>query len=500
MNRPIPRVRGPKPVAFRSRMLAAPASPSPKARRRLVFAMPAGTPALLVGFLLNGATAFAFLLLPRLSHRLGGASLSSVQALWFVVFLLTPGVFGPLEQATNARISACRARGQSDAGVIRAARRTTALLCGAITIVVLALSPLLVRRAFENDRALVVWLALAVVGNGLLFWMEGVVSGRRQFGAYAAMITFEGAVRVAACAVLVVANVRSPSAYGLLIALTPWVTLGFTFFREPALLTDAVARLPHTPEPASASAASWGGPPDRSRSGPQGRSRLMRRDDRDSTSAPEPGFGRAVIHLLGGQLALQVMLNVAPIAATLLATASDKGRLADFGTLFIVSRVPLFLYQGMAIALLAELSALAATGRIAQLRALVGRVCAGLGAIGLVGVGFVAALAGPLGRQVLGSTTRLGRSTWTEVAIANVVGLLALTLSVALLAQGRLARAGLGWAIGAIIAVIVIAATPGANSLVDRVTFGYLVGMLAAAGALATFTLQPAPPAATPRG
>ena len=192
------------------------------------------------------------------------------------------------------------------------------------------------------------------------------------------------------------------------------------------------------------------------------------------------------------------MLNVAPIAATLLATASDKDRLADFGTLFIVSRVPLFLYQGMAIALLAELSALAATGRIAQLRSLVGRVCAGLGAGGLVGVGFVAALAGPLGRQVLGSTTRLGRSTWTEVAIANVVGLLALTLSVALLAQGRLARAGLGWAIGAIIAVIVIVAAIGANSLVDRVTFGYLVGMLAAAAALATFVLQPTPRAVSP--
>ena len=459
--------------------------------------MPAGTPALLVGFLVNGATAFAFLLLPRLSHRLSGASLSSVQALWFVVFLLTPGVFGPLEQATNARISACRARGQSDAGVIRAARRTTVVLCGAITIVVLALSPLLVRRAFENDRALVVWLALAIVGNGLLFWMEGVVSGRRQFGVYAAMVTFEGIARVAACAVLVMANVRSPSAYGLLIALTPWVTLGFTFFREPALLTDAVARRPHTPEPVSA--ASWGGPPDRSRSGPPGRSRRMRRADGDSPAAPEPGFGRAVIHLLGGQLALQVMLNVAPIAATLLATASDKGRLADFGTLFIVSRVPLFLYQGMAITLLAEFSALAATGRIAQLRALVGRVCAGLGAVGLVGVGFVAALAGPLGRHVLGSTTLLGRSTWTEVAIANVVGLLALTLSLALLAQGRLARSGLGWAVGAIIAVIVIVAPTGAHSLVDRVTSGYLVGMLAAASALATFAIQPAPPAVTPR-
>lgn len=442
-------------------MLAPPASPTPSVWRRLAIALPAGTLALALGFVANGVTVFAFLLLPRLSHRLPGASLSALQALWFIVFLITPGVFGPLEHATNARVAARRAHGSSDRDAIRAAARTTARLCALVTVIAVAISPILVPRAFEHDRSFVAWLVLALTGNGVLFWIEGVVSGRRGFGLYARLIAFEGGVRLLGALVLVVGRVDSASAYGALVAVTPWFTIAFAAYRDPDL--GATLRRNATASHSAVGARS-----------------------------NEADFETTVLGLLGGQLALQALLNIAPIAATLLADPADKPLVADLGTLFIVCRIPLFLYQALAITLLTELSGLAAIGKQARLRQVALRVIAGIGVIGAIFLGALSLSAKSIGRLLLGPATEIGRSDWLVVAAANVVAMIGLTVSVALVAQRRVGRSGIGWATGFAVATLFIVVTTGSRSIVDRVTLAYAMGVLAATGTLSSFVLTPA--------
>ena len=487
-------------------MLATPASPTPSLWRRLGFAVPAGTVALALGFAANGSTVFAFLLLPRLTHRLDGASLSAFQALWFVVFLVTPGIFGPLEQATSARVAARRARGSSDRDAIRTAGRTTVHLCAFVSVAAAGMSPLLVTRAFEHDRSFVAWLVVALVGNGGLFFVEGIVSGRRRFGRYAQLIAFEGAVRLLGCIALVLANVHDASGYGALVALTPWVTICFACFRDPDLIASVRNVAPpgrHSParvtERVQVRLAEMF-TRDAGRKSPWAGDIAIRLDTREHRDGAmltwrsgEMQFKQTVFHLLGSQLALQALINIAPIAATLLARPIDKPTVADFGTLFIVCRIPLFLYQALAITLLTELSGLAATGKHAHLRKVTTRIVGGISAVGAIGMGALVVAARPLGRSLLGPTTEISQRDWLLVGGANIIGMVALTVAVALVAQGRIASSGIGWTIGFVVAALFIAVTVGSRSIVDRVTMSYGIGMLAATGALISFALAPTP-------
>ena len=179
--------------------------------------------------------------------------------------------------------------------------------------------------------------------------------------------------------------------------------------------------------------------------------------------------------VLGGQLALQAMLNIAPIAATILATRrADKAGVADFGTAFLVSRVPLFLFQALGVALLAEMAGLHAAGQDARIRALLRRLLTALVGVGVAATLAVFLVGDVLSDRLMGTHDLVGRSTWAALFAANAVGLIALTLSAESLARSRYARYGLSWLIGTMAAALTTALVDG---LVTRVTAGYVVGM-----------------------
>ena len=96
--------------------------------------------------------------------------------------------------------------------------------------------------------------------------------------------------------------------------------------------------------------------------------------------APAMGF------LLVASVSTAIVLNVSPLAVELLAGPTQRDEAGRFLNALLVARVPLFLFQAVQASLLPKLSSLAADGRLAEFRQVLGRLLALVAALGVVAV------------------------------------------------------------------------------------------------------------------
>jgi len=403
---------------------------------RLRATVPEGTPAVGIGLIILGITAYAFLVIS--ARALGPERYAALSATWALVFLVGPGFFLPLEQEVGRALSARAARGVGAAPLVRRAALAGGVLVVVLTALTVVISPALLEHLFDDQVLLVVALAGAFFAYFAEHLVRGILAGAKLFNRYGLVLGVEGVCRLGACVVLALVGVKTAGPYGLAIALAPIAAAA-------AAARPARAALLPGPE------AEWG------------------------------ELSRALGYLLAGSLLAQLLVNAGPLAVKILAGPGEESLTGHFLAGLVITRVPLFLFQAVQAAILPRLSGLAAAGRHADFRTGLGRlllVVAVIGGLAIVG----ALIAGPLAVRVLfGSEFKLSRLDLTYLAAGSAAYMLSLALAQALIALSAYARVAAAWAVGVVVFFIVTFAVSG---LLFRVELGFLAGAGAASVAM----------------
>jgi O-antigen/teichoic acid export membrane protein len=394
--------------------------------------LPEGTMSVGLGLIISGIATYGFLSITK--RALGEDAFAPVSLLWFLTFILAPGFFLPVEQEVGRALAHRRALNQGSRPVVRRAAVLEAILLVTITIVMLAVSPLLVSHLFDGSWALFAGLLIAFWSYALAHLTRGVWSGTGRFHAYAVLMGSEGVVRLAGAVILAMVGVKAVGPYGILVGLPAVVAVLLSLRKQHHVLEPG-------PE------ASW------------------------SELTPNLGW------LLIGSVFAAALLNAGPIAASLLKTSDAENILvSQLSTGVIIARVPLFLFQAVQAALLPKLARLAARGALDDFvkgfRKLMTLVL-------IVGVAAVtgAFLIGPWVVRVFFDSI-LSRRTLTLLALSSALYMVALALAQAIIALRGHAKVAAGWVIG-MMAFIAVVAIP-EKDLLLRVESALVVGSLAA--------------------
>jgi O-antigen/teichoic acid export membrane protein len=401
--------------------------------------VPVGTYAVGAGLLIAGVTAYGFQILAN--HQLTSRHYAALNSLWAVVFVVTPGLFQPLEQEVARALAHRRVRGIGGGPLVKRAAVLGGVLAGCAALLAVIFEHPIVHTLFHGQGLLLAGLLAAIVCYFAAFITRGTLSGNGRFSAYGLMHGSEGTVRILACGALVAFNSHSAGLYGLALALPPAVAVLISLRGQHGLLTP----------------------------GP---------------TAPYAELSGALGLLLLGSLLAQSLSYAAFLAATILAkTNAQKDALGPFITGIFVARIPILLFQAVQAALLPKLAALAGAGRHDEFRNGMRRLL-----IVVIGLGVV----GTLGGLTLGPTVgKLLFKDWTLsgvdlglLAAGSGAFILALTLSQGLIALESYARAAVAWVVG--IATFMVTLMVG-NELFLRCEMAFLVGSLASAAVMAVF-------------
>ena len=169
------------------------------------------------GLLLVGLSGYVFLAVT--GHSSSPTDAAALSSLYFLVGLVTLGVFAGLEQETSRAVSRASAEGRDLADVTRTAQRHAVALLGACLFILLAVSPVVVPGPLRGQWALFGALAVAAGSAAAVYLVRGLLGGRQLFGGYAATLAVEGLARLLPCVVIFLVAGNAAWAYGLAFAL-----------------------------------------------------------------------------------------------------------------------------------------------------------------------------------------------------------------------------------------------------------------------------------------
>jgi O-antigen/teichoic acid export membrane protein len=398
--------------------------------------LPTGTLLVGAGLAVLGVGSYAQLAVA--GHSLSTGGMAAMSVLWSIVFWIGVGLFFPVEQELIRLVAARTARGE---GIVPVARRA-ALLAGAILAATLA--PLAVAARpladslFSGDIGMVGALAAALLGLAVTSVSRGVLAGRGKFTAYGGSLAIDGGLRIALACALGIAGTRSPTAFGLTLAVPPLLSAACML---GPLLRDLY------PGPAIA----W---------------TVMCR-----------GLGL----LIGTMLLAQFVVNVAVINVRLL-SPGDPAVVGALLAAMILARVPLFIFTSLQVSLLPGLAGAVAAADKARFRQLTARGCGIVTVLGIAG-GVPAAILGPrLIRVLFAARPTLGHADFAWLASGTLFYMLAMVLGQSAMALSRHRDQLLGWMTGVL---VLVAITLGPGEVKRRVEVGYALSSLTVAVVLA---------------
>ncbi|QEC50092.1 hypothetical protein FSW04_22630 [Baekduia soli] len=388
----------------------------------------------------SGVLAYAFNAVA--ARALGPADYGPIAVLWAAMFLVAVVLFRPVEQTLSRAV----AQRTADGGDVRPVVRSVGTLAAA-TVVAAAAGCALAWRPltdglFDGRDALTAMLVVGIGGYGASYFMRGLVGGRRWYAGYGLLLLVDGGVRVA-------------------VAL-PLFLVGSPALAAAALAAAAVA--------GAVAPLLW-----------RGRGVLRGRG-----AAPgEPFRLRSATHFAAPVTVLaagdQVLLSGGPVLV-MLHGGPHAGTAAGvvFAATMLV-RAPAYLFQGVAAALLPNLTTMLVRRDEHGFRRAVTRTVAILaGFSGLMILG--AFVVGPAVMRVLyGAGFDAGRLDLALLAAGAGGYLVAATLSQAALARSEAVGAAAIWAASAAVFVGLELALPGAA--LHRVALAFCVAALANAAA-----------------
>lgn len=362
-------------------------------RRRLTDLAPVGG-----GLAVLGAS--SYVVLGVAGHALAPREYAAVASLYLITAIVGPGIFVAVEQETNRDISTRLAAGRGTLPVLRGASIVAAGLAGVVTVLLLALSPLLVPGVLGGSWALFGAAVIAVVGSAAVYLLRGVFAGEQRYGWYAASLAGEGGVRILPCLVLAVVGGGSTGLFGFVFAVGAGVAA--------LLCLPGVRSAAHGPPIA------------------------LRR-----TAA-----GIGLLAFASGLTFL--VANLAPLVLTSRLPQAPEVA-ASFVSLFVLARAPVFLFAPLQAFLLPSLSAGVERGDPVHVRSRLRVALCCVAAVGLPGV-LLAGLFGPWAARIFfNAPVDLPAAAAAVLGLSTVAMMVAQVLQPALVALGMHRMATTAW-------------------------------------------------------
>jgi O-antigen/teichoic acid export membrane protein len=384
----------------------------------------------------SGLLAYAFNAVA--ARTLGPDAYGPIAVLWAAMFLVAVVLFRPVEQTLSRAVAERTAVGQDARQVVRPVA-VLAVVTALVAITACALAwGAITDRLFDGQGVLTAMLLVGIAGYGASYFVRGLVGGRRWYAGYGVLLLADGGVRLALVLPLYVWASTSLAAAALAAAaiagaVAPLVLHGRT----------SITQLAGTEE----------GAPFRLRSA--------------------AGFAASTTVLAAGD---QILLSGGPVLVMLHGgeNASKAAGLVFAATMLV--RAPAYLFQGVAAALLPNLTTMLAQDDEHGFRRAVARTVAILAAFaGAMVLGAFAV--GPTVMGILyGDGFDAGRTELALLAAGAGGYLVAATLSQAALARDEAVGAAAIWAASAAIFVALELALSG--DALMRVAVAFCVATL----------------------
>ena len=391
--------------------------------------LPTGTAAVGVGLIVAGLSAYGFMFFAN--QALSKAQYSPLGVLWFMVFLIGPGLFLPLEQEISRALAARRARAQGGLPVVRRAGTIgVGLLLGVVVVLILG-AGWVTEHLFDGQVLLLLGLGLGLAGAMGGHITRGCLSGTGRFTGYGVYIGTDGFLRVLGGVLLLVVGVNTAGPFGVAVGIA-------------GLLAVPVALAAQRP---------------------------------DLDEGPEASFsevGSALGMLLVASLCAFTLMNVGPVIVKILASDSEAEAAGRFVNGVLIARIPLFLFQAVQASLLPKLSALAHSGHLGDFRSGLRRLLAAVAGLAALGT-LVGAVLGPFVVEIMFPSADLGSRTMGLLAAGAGLYMLAMACAQAVIALGGHGDQAVGWGAGVAALAVTIVAGMGLD-LFLRVELGLLVG------------------------
>jgi O-antigen/teichoic acid export membrane protein len=413
-----------------------------------------------LGTIGSGVLAYAFNAVA--ARTLGPDAYGPIAVLWAAMFLVAIVLFRPVEQTLSRAVAERAAAGQDARPVVRS---VAALAVGMVVAALLASAlawGTITDRMFDGQSVLTAMLVVGVTGYGASYFIRGVIGGRRWYAGYGILLLADGSVRVL-----------------LVLPLFVWAS---TSLAAAALAAAAIA----------GAVAPLLAP---------GRSAVTDLAGQPATAfrlRSAASFASATAVLAAGD---QILLSGGPVLVMLHGgeDASTAAGIVFAATMLV--RAPAYLFQGVAAALLPNLTTMLVRRDEHGFRRAVSRAVAVIGA-------FAAATtvgAFLLGPEVMGVLYGDGfDAARVDLALLSAGAggyMVAQTLSQAALARAQAVVAAAVWAGSAALFVALELALGGAA--LHRVAVAFCVAALANAGVFWLLSLRvrvavPGVPAAVP--
>ena len=399
--------------------------------------LPEGTYAVGAGLLVAGLTAYGFQILTF--RELTESQYAALNGLWILIFIVTPGLFQPIEQEVSRALASRRSQGLGGAPLVKRASFLGAIFAAVAIVITLIVSPKLISNLFHDDSALLIGLLISIVAYYVMFLTRGTLSGNGRFGSYGLLNGAEGAVRMLFVVALVILGASTPGPYGIALAVPPLIAVGIALSRERNLMQP--------------------GPP-----------------------APYSELSNALGWLLAASIIAQALSYSPALAAQLLADGDAQHDLAGkFIAGFYIARIPILLFQAVQAALLPKLAGLAGSGQHDDFRSGLRRlvvIVLCLAAVGTIG-GFT--LGGFAGEILFGDKFVLSNRDLGLLALGSGMFILALTLAQGMIALRAYRGTVAAWALGLL---TMLGVTASLNDLFLRSEMGFVTGSAVAAGVM----------------
>ncbi len=321
---------------------------------------------------------------------------AALASLYLLTAIVGPGVFGALELETSRLVARRSATGEGAGAVTRQLGLLSASVLGVVLIVLLALSPVLVPRVFNGNVALLGSLCAIAVGYAVMAFPRGVFAGQQKLNGFALTLVAEGLLRLIPTLLFFALGVKVASAYGWVWGLAP--------------LAAALVSL------------KWVWP------------------DRSGPRTPWRELISAVGWLMASSFLALGMANLGPVITTALLT-EDVQRAGVFAFVFVLFRIPHFIFVSLQTVLLPMFSRAAARGDVAGLRKAIKQAILIVVGFGLLS-GAVILVAAP---YIVDFVFKPGHNLSFGVMALLALGTAAFMLVQQVLQQGLLSVAGHRW-------------------------------------------------------
>jgi len=366
--------------------------------------LPSGTSAIALGLVINGLSTYFFLVLARRS--MGEEAYGGLAVLWALVYIVGPGIFQPLEQEVTRATAARGSRGEGSAPVLRQAAIVGGLALSVAFAMLIVAWPFGLNSLLHDRVELLIALLAALGAFAVAELARGILSGRHLFTNYGRYFAAEGGSRVLVAVVLVVFGVGAVGPFAL--------TLAVAFFVGTVVAALGVRPFVNP------------GPP-------------------SQLSEITPALG----WLLATSLSEAFLLNVGPVALSIVGRELGDEAPGVFLNGLIISRIPLFFFQAVKASLLPALVARAADDDLDGFREVQLRLVAAVAVVAGSSTLAIAAV-GPWLMDTL-FHDHLGSTDMALLAASGGGLMLLLSLSLGLVALDHTRLAVVGFVVGVLL-------------------------------------------------